>query len=332
MGQTAYEMLSMGMRYVFTFLVALLFVRAALMMWRGRRDRHRVLRHLPDAGLVGELVTLSDGKGYPLAREGVLGSGRGCDIRLPGLRRREMEFAFQPGQGLLLRPMHGRVQAALDGGALTRRNNAALHGTVLEIRGMAMRFRLFAGLKVPERKARPRPEPLPGEQPPAVAPAPQSPWDMTWQYAPAPPGSVQGIGWDAGIPGADDPWAAAPVPPPVWQNEAPAQGYQEDIPAPDYHLEYPPEPRADFIDTADAFTPQSDDPLYPADCYPQDAGYPDIPADLSDPMREDEPAEDETPRFAVFLPDEPEPEPNSSDGNIPAAQPMRRRRAGRNGA
>ena len=199
MTETAYELVALGMRYVFVLLILLTLLRAFLLMWGDRRDYQRTLRQLPDAGLVGEVVDLATGNSQPLPREGLIGSGRSCDIRLPGLHRREAEFIFRRGQGLQLIALHRRRQVLLDSQPLTRDNAYALHGTILELRNYSLRFRLFAGLDLPQRQA---PAPVvPSYQaaseqgfeietinqglPPAAPPDPSL--DMTWQYAPLPP-------------------------------------------------------------------------------------------------------------------------------------------------
>lgn len=195
---TAYELLSMGMRYVFILLMLLFLLRAYVLMRRGSRAWRRALRNLPDAGLVGELVDVTENRGYPLPREGLIGSGRSCDIRLPGLRWREFHFVFRPGHGVCLMPIHQRNGALLDGEPLKRGNEFALHGTILEIRGLSCRFRLFAGLDLPARQRTAQanvlreaePAPWPGietaPQPLPPGAPPEGGMDLTWQYAPLP--------------------------------------------------------------------------------------------------------------------------------------------------
>lgn len=198
MTETAYELVALGMRYVFVLLILLTLLRAFLLMWGDRRDYQRTLRQLPDAGLVGEVVDLATGNSQPLPREGLIGSGRSCDIRLPGLHRREAEFIFRRGQGMQLIALHRR-QALLDSLPLDRDNAYALHGTILELRDYRLRFRLFAGLDLPQRQAPapvlrqalpeieqgPEPETINQGLPPAAPPDPGL--EMTWQYAPLPP-------------------------------------------------------------------------------------------------------------------------------------------------
>lgn len=151
MEDTAYELLALGLRYVFVLLIVLALLRAGWLMWGDRREYRRMLRQLPDAGLVGEVVNLETGAAQSLPREGLLGSGRNCDVRVNRIHRREMEFMFRPGLGVKLIPVHGKHQAVLDGEPLNKADSFALHGTVLEIRGVSLRFRLFAGLDVPQR-------------------------------------------------------------------------------------------------------------------------------------------------------------------------------------
>ena len=226
MEDTAYTLLSLGMRYWFLLLIVLTLARAFFLMWQDRRDYRRALRLLPDAGLVGEVVDLETGKSQPLPREGLIGSGRSCDIRLAGLHRREMEFVFRNGLGLKLIPLHRRHHSYLDGrlleksgffpffkrkevwvgdddsiddGApLSEKDAYALHGTILEVRGKTLRFRLFAGLDLPQRIEAASADwsthdynafdeqAIPNGFGAFDAP-PEGNMDLTWQYAPLPP-------------------------------------------------------------------------------------------------------------------------------------------------
>ena len=153
MADAPYELLALGLRYWFVLLLVATLARAVWLMWGERREYNRALKRLPDAGLVGEVVELNSGKSQPLPREGLIGSGRGCDIRFPGLHRREMEFVFRPGLGLKLIPIHRNHQSILDGEPLNKADSFALHGTVLQLRSLTLRFRLFAGLDLPYREA-----------------------------------------------------------------------------------------------------------------------------------------------------------------------------------
>lgn len=146
-----YELISLGFRYIFVALILLTIWRAFRLMNRERQAYKKTLRQLPDAGLVGELVALETGQAYPLAREGMIGSGHSCDIRLPQVRRRELEFYFQPGHGVRLIPIHHKERPSLDEEFIGRQPAFALHGTVMHLKGKPYRFRLFAGLEVPER-------------------------------------------------------------------------------------------------------------------------------------------------------------------------------------
>ena len=149
MPQIQYELVALAGRALFMLLAALLVLRASLILLRQHRERKRQLRQLPDAGMVGEMRDIESDKSYPLPREGTLGGGRGCDIRLKGLRRRQLTFAYVPGKGILLTPCHRRSASWLDGVEL-RRGAYALHGALLRVGGYTLCIRLFAGLDVPE--------------------------------------------------------------------------------------------------------------------------------------------------------------------------------------
>ena len=148
MAAETYELIALGMRYWFVLLGIIIVVRAARWSIRDYQQQERVLRALPDAGLMGEVVNLDTGESYPLPREGSLGSARSCDVCLRGVRKRELEFSLDEGQGVILYPSHRRHQVMLDGEAIPRKA-WALHGSHLSLPGYHLRFRLFSGLDIP---------------------------------------------------------------------------------------------------------------------------------------------------------------------------------------
>lgn len=261
MGEAAYELLALGLRYWFLLLIALTLLRAAWLMRGDWREYRRLMRQLPDAGLIGELVDLRNGKAQPLPREGLIGSGRACDIRIAGLRRREMEFIFRPGLGVRLIPLHRRADALLDAEALSRADAYALHGTVLELRGNPLRFRLFAGLDLPERAEglvvdwdRKAEDSLPDLAPGAALDLPE----------PLPPGDAPGP-----LPGFQTGQGYAPPPrqPSLWQQAAPGpvmDAPQQEIDPQPLPL-YPEEPEIPLYPagTEPALYPEEGEPLYP---------------------------------------------------------------------
>ena len=115
MQSNGYQLLALAARALFVILAALVVLRAALALLQQHRARKKLLRSLPDAGMVGELRDVDSDRGYPLAREAVLGSGRGCDIRLRGLRRRHLDLAYVEGKGILLTPARRSAETILDG-------------------------------------------------------------------------------------------------------------------------------------------------------------------------------------------------------------------------
>ena len=149
MPDNLYQLLALAARAFFILLAGLVALRASLGLLGQHRARKKLLRQLPDAGMVGEMRDIESDKSYPLPREGVLGGGRGCDIRLKGLRRRQVTFAYVPGKGILLAPCHRRSATWLDGIPLSRRAYA-LHGALLRVNGYTLCIRLFAGLDVPQ--------------------------------------------------------------------------------------------------------------------------------------------------------------------------------------
>lgn len=149
MSPQAYELISMLMRYVFVLIGLTIVWRSFRWLRRDARAYRKEMRSLPDAGLVGEMVNLATGETQPLPREGVIGSSRECDIRLkgPGVERSHARFEFEDGHGLKIIPLR-RASLLLNGTAM-RGPGYALHGTQLEMGGVPLRVRLFAGLNIP---------------------------------------------------------------------------------------------------------------------------------------------------------------------------------------
>lgn len=163
MPDQVYSVVSGAMRFVFAFLGCLIVLRAFFWLRKDRRESHRRLRRLPDAGCVGEWVvlygsdTLPEGTCIPVTREGILGSVRSCDVALPypGIKRAHLDFSFENGVGLLITPRSG-CTVLVDGTPFDCRTDARshpmVHGSVLQLGDLLLRLRLFAGVDI-ERSA-----------------------------------------------------------------------------------------------------------------------------------------------------------------------------------
>jgi len=186
MNGPAYQLVTLGARYLFIFLAFLIVFRAGLSLLKEHRRRKKKLHNLPDAGMVGEMRDIDNDRAYPLPREGTLGSGRGCDIRLKGLRRRHVNFSFVEGKGLLLTPCHGRSEVMLNNEPI-RKGGYALHGALMEAGAYTLRIRLFAGLNVPRAaQYTERWQPVYDEE--LYAPDPMAGMTMQQPYLPPFPG------------------------------------------------------------------------------------------------------------------------------------------------
>ena len=144
-----YEILALLMRYVFVLIGALIVWRSFRWLRRDANAYKREMRSLPDAGLIGEIVDLSDGRAQPLPREGYIGASRECDIRVKsgGISGRHARFEFEEGRGLKIIPGYGK--RVLLSGEEMNGPGYALHGTLVQLGDSLLRIRLFAGLKVP---------------------------------------------------------------------------------------------------------------------------------------------------------------------------------------
>ena len=226
-----YEIISLAARYWFTFLGVLIVWRSFRWLRKDRWAKHRRLKQLPDAGMVGELVVLTGseelpaGVALPLPREGVLGSLRTCDVTVPvtGVASRHLDFTFEDGLGLLIFP-RTHATALVDGQEITSRTRSKdypmHHGSRLTVGNAVLRLRLFVGLETAHPTAAVQPEEPPEvpaeEAPPAAMDWQNMPYiyhqipaawvDQTGQYQPI---QVAGTGID---PQTGLPWAH-PVPP-----------------------------------------------------------------------------------------------------------------------
>lgn len=174
-----YEILSLGMRYWFLLLGALIVWRSFRWLRKDRREKHRRLRQLPDAGMIGELVVLvgsdelPEGTAIPVPREGVLGFLRTCDVVVPvsGVAGHHIDFSFQDGKGLLITPWRGQT-CQVDADELTHRSRASRypmhHGSRLFVGDAVLRLRLFAGLETSAHAAF-APDAPENDAPPAAA-------------------------------------------------------------------------------------------------------------------------------------------------------------------
>lgn len=157
MPENVYEILSLGARYWFALLGLLIVWRSFSWLRKDRRAKHRRLKHLPDAGMIGEMVVLEgsdelpEGTAIPVPRAGVLGFLRSCDVVVPvdGVAGKHIDFVFQDGKGLLLFPLRG-LTCLMDDTELTHRSKTKKHpmhhGSRLQVGDAVLRLRLFAGL------------------------------------------------------------------------------------------------------------------------------------------------------------------------------------------
>lgn len=188
------------MRYFFTFLGVMIVGRSFSWLRKDRRQKHRRLKQLPDAGTIGILTVEQGGKHLkpgvilPVPHEGVMGYLRTCDITVPvdDVATVHLDFSFQDGRGLYIFPRRG-CEAIVDGMLLnTRRDSKAYpmqHGSVLEIGQAVLRLGVFAGLDVQEAQlsATLLEEPVIPDPPPEWTPPQTYPQDIPYPPYQAPP-------------------------------------------------------------------------------------------------------------------------------------------------
>lgn len=156
-----YEVLALAMRYFFALIGVMIVWRSFSWLRKDRRQKHRRLKQLPDAGTIGILTVesgsreLRPGEIIPVPHEGVLGYLRTCDVVVPvdDVATMHLDFTFADGKGLYILPRRG-CEAWVDGVLLLNRRDSMrhpmLHGSVLQVGQAVLRLGIFAGLNVPE--------------------------------------------------------------------------------------------------------------------------------------------------------------------------------------
>jgi len=159
-----YEVLSLAVRYFFTFFGVMIVWRAFSWLRKDRKATHRRLRQLPDAGTIGILTvergskSLPEGSAIPVPHEGVMGFLRTCDVVVPveDVATEHLAFTFRDGEGLYILPYRG-CDAVVDGNLLQSRRDGLRHpmqhGSTLMIGQAVLRLGVFAGLNVQEARA-----------------------------------------------------------------------------------------------------------------------------------------------------------------------------------
>ncbi len=200
-------------RYLFPLLAVSLFFLVLFYILSESRKQREKARGLPGTGTVGEMVVLSGGDEldvntwFPVPREGVLGSVRSCDLVIPcpGVRTKHLDFSWEDGTGLLIRPRTG-CEALVNGVPVTCRSRAAdiplTHGSVLQVGTAMLRLHLFAALDNTPASVQPAPGEVPVPAPGySFVPFPGTPADsMPPQQACPPPELPEDMAPPAALP------------------------------------------------------------------------------------------------------------------------------------
>ena len=158
-----FEVLSLSARYLFVLLALSLVFRSFAGLLSAGKERKDRMRNLPGAGTVGELIVVSGSRELPeetwlpVPREGVLGSVRSCDLVIPcpGVKKHHLDFSWQDGIGLMIRPRSGceaYVGTVLMDCRSNPRNAPLTHGAYLTVGDAELRFLVFAALSSAEQE------------------------------------------------------------------------------------------------------------------------------------------------------------------------------------
>lgn len=152
MSDSVYAVIAFIARYWFVLLAVVIVWRAIKWLRKDAEHVSRAQRRLPDAGYIGEWVVVASnapgieaGFVLPAARDGWIGSARGCDVRLQnaGVPAKAARFFFRP-DGLHMQPQ--RSDSLLVDGEPVHREAVLRHGATLTTGGVTLQLRLFAGI------------------------------------------------------------------------------------------------------------------------------------------------------------------------------------------
>lgn len=217
--------LYMVSRYVFPLLLFVSVVFVFLFFMMEIRNRSERVRSLPGSGTIGELIVLSGSREldantwFPVPREGILGSVRSCDLVIPcpGVRAKHLDFSWEDGLGLLIRPYTG-CEVLINGMPVTCRTDASsipmIHGSVLQVGSAFLRLHLFAAL---DNMSPVQSESAPAmEQEPCSSPIP-APVPNVYPYqipVAGPAGNIHDMNMPVFVPAAEDHAAEPDAPSP----------------------------------------------------------------------------------------------------------------------
>ena len=222
-----YNAVSVGSRWLFVFIALLLLLFSFSWLHSLRKEHRSRFKNLPGAGTIGELIVISGSRElppdtwFPVPREGVLGSVRSCDLVIPcpGVRARHLDFVWQDGVGLLVRPRSG-CDALVDGMMVDHRSageaSPLIHGSFLQIGSALLRLQLFSAL---DHTNRPVMSPQPEPQAAVYSPVPPAPEMFPAEGAVVPPPVQSFPQYPAPVPPVPPEGAGEPVP----VGQAPAQ-------------------------------------------------------------------------------------------------------------
>ncbi len=134
MNASVYELLALAMRYWFIAIlgvIVFLLIQSLVREWRIERAVQRRIASAPSALFLllvsSEDKRLRPGLAFPLDGDTLLGSGRGCDLRLKTrtLKKRHLVLHLEETQVTVI--PEGGAFAAVDGQQITRRSALLPH-------------------------------------------------------------------------------------------------------------------------------------------------------------------------------------------------------------
>lgn len=172
MNTNVYEILALGMRYVFAALMLLIVLRALIVTMVDSKRAAQLRRLNPKTGIIGEFLVMESsgwarqGKRFPVTLEGCIGASSRADIRIRrnGLHARHAYYQMTKA-GLYVRGHAGITLRDEDGDYVRERILA--DGDVLYIGRLELMLILHEASAAPSfniEKRRRRPEPVQNDE------------------------------------------------------------------------------------------------------------------------------------------------------------------------
>lgn len=158
MTEDLFRILSLSARYFFVFMLFFIVLRSYIWLKRDNASFKLYQKSVANAGVIGEAVvifggsTLQTGKRFNIYREGIIGSGKNCDLQLNSrfIHKRQAYYRLETGVGLYLELLHnGDISINAFEIDKNVKNAYIINGSILKLADVAIQVFFYPGFSVP---------------------------------------------------------------------------------------------------------------------------------------------------------------------------------------